>query len=156
MKWVNIVQGKFWHCYFLLLVHGFHLQNALNAIDQTHCGSLSCTFPYCAHCRQSSSGIHQLLAVRVLLQAMERCICVAWCKSSQESCSFLVVALKGKHWYDGFRKCCSSAARRTQLKKPGLCVEDGAPHYKYGQSLDHKGKQSVPVESMLSIWMGPE
>lgn len=42
--------GKLWHCSFPFLVHGFHLQSALNAVDQTHCSSLSCTFPYCAHC----------------------------------------------------------------------------------------------------------
>lgn len=71
----------------------------------------------------------------------------------QQSCSFLVVALRENIE----RVPCprSSPARSTQLKKPWLCVEDGAPHYKYGQSGSHKGKQSVPGETMLSVWMGP-
>lgn len=145
VKWANIVQGKLWHCYFPFLVHGFHFQRALNTIDQTHCSSLSWTFPYCAHWRQSSSGIHQLLAVRAFFQAMERCTCDLVLLSSAVLL-FSGSCPEGKHWDGAFQKRCFSPARSTQLRKPGLCEEDAAPHYKDGQSLGHKGEQCASGE----------
>lgn len=68
----------------------------------------------------------------------------ACCSSPQQVCAFLVAALRKS------TKMVLSKNPAALLMKPWLCTMEHALLCKYGQSLGHEGKQSVPVESVLS------
>lgn len=152
MKWAKILQGELFHCSFPLIIHVFYFQRALHKVGQTHCGSLSCIFPYHVGCRQSSSQncSWELLAAHTFLWAMVGYGCGLLLLSSA-GLHFSGSWSEEKHQDDAFQNACSSPAKRALLKKPWLCVVEHTFHSKGSQSLGHKGKQSVPVESILSI-----
>lgn len=152
VKWAKILQGKLCHCSFLLIIHDFYLQRALHKAGQTHCGSLSCIFPYHVGYRQSSSRncSWELLAAHAFLWAMVGYGCGLLFFSSA-GLHFCGTWSEEKHQDDAFQNPCSSPAKTALLKKPWLCMVERTFHCKHSQSLGHESKQSVPVESILSI-----